>query len=266
MKFCPVDRCVNPDDALRCRSCGHVFKKGGKKDLPLPTLSLEPGAKPAPARSRSRAAVPAEEAGGVQRIGSPRWSGPLLQRLDAEGRPGETFCLQAEPLILGRSEGLLTFPDDPLLSPAHVSVRCDGVQAFLRDLKSRSGTFLRTDRIDVFDGLECLLGESLLRWTRKPGASGWQVTVSRAGGASRTLAFDGGFTIGRKGRDLELDDPTVSPLHAKVRAGAEGATLVDAKSLNGIFYRIPAERNEVVESGGMFRAGRQLLRFELRGP
>ena len=161
MKFCPVDRCVNPDDAVRCRSCGHVFKGGKKKDLPLPTLSFEPGAKPPPSKTRSKAAL--EPGGLVQRIGSPPWAAPVLQRLDGEGRAGETFCVHAEPTIIGRSEGLIQFPDDALLSPAHASVRSDGVQAFLRDLKSRQGTYVRAEKIDLFEGLECLLGESRLR-------------------------------------------------------------------------------------------------------
>ena len=91
------------------------------------------------------------------------------------------------------------------------------------------------------------------------------MTVSRAGGTSKTAVFDGGFSIGRKGQDLELDDPTVTPLHAKVRVTGQTATLIDSRSLNGIYYRIPAERNEVLESGGLVRMGRQVFRFELRG-
>lgn len=252
MKFCPVDRTVNADDALRCRNCGHVFKKG-RKDAPAPTASLPPSSKAAPARTASREDV------AVRRIGSPPSGAPRLQVLDAEGRVVETFRLGAEPTVLGRSEGWVTFPGDARLSPAHASVRCDGVQAFLRDLKSRHGTFLRAERVEIFDGLECLVGETLLRWV--PAGAGWKVISPRG-----EAVFEGAFTIGRRGQDLALDDAAVSGPHAKVKRSGEGATLVDAKSLNGLYYRIPAQRNEVLEPGGMFRIGSQLFRFELPGP
>ena len=247
MKFCPVDRTVNPDDALRCRNCGHVFKKG-RKDAPAPTASLPPSEKPRPAKTVSREDV------GVRRLGSPPSGAPRLLLLDAEGKVVESFRLGAEPTVIGRSEGMITFPDDARLSAAHASIRCDGVQAFLRDLKSKQGTFLRAERVELFDGLECLLGETLLRWTSA--GAGWKVTTPRG-----DAVFEGGFTIGRQGQDLALDDPSVSAPHAKVK----GAALVDAKSLNGLYYRLPAQRNEVLESGGMFRIGAQHFRVELPG-
>lgn len=248
MKFCPVDRAVNPDDAPRCRSCGHVFKKG-RKDPPAPTLSRMP-------KSRSRASVEAA-APAVRRIGAPPRALPALLLLGADGQIVETFRLGAEPVVVGRTEGPITFPDDPLLSPAHASLRCDGVQAFVRDLKSRHGTFVRAERVPLFDGLECLLGDTLLRWTPAAGET-WRAAVVSADGVARSVAVAAGATLGRKGQDLELDDPAVSPLHARVKDGA----LVDARSLNGLFYRIPAQRNEVLEAGAEIRLGRQLFRFD----
>lgn len=262
MKFCPVDRCVNPDDAARCRNCGHVFKKA-RREPPAPTLSELPGSRPAPAKTRSRAVLGPEET--VRRVGSPARTVPALQRLDAEGRPGETFLLNAEPLVLGRTEGLLTVPDDPLLSPAHASIRCDGVQAFLRDLRSRRGTFVRAEKVDLFDGLECLVGETLLRWAPAPSGEGWRVAVSCGDAPPRTADLGSAFSIGRADQDLALDDPTVSPVHAKARRTPQGTSLVDARSLNGIYYRIPPNRNEVLEAGGQFRAGGQLFRFDVPG-
>ncbi|HEX7899983.1 MAG TPA: FHA domain-containing protein [Planctomycetota bacterium] len=254
MKFCPVDRCVNADDAPRCRNCGHVFGKA-RKEMPASTLSRVPGPKPAPAKTRSRAGGDVE----VRRLGSPGSARAVLQLIDAEGRTVETFRLQAEPVVLGRSEGLVTFPDDDLLSPAHLSLRCDGVQAFVRDLKSLHGTFLRAEKVELFDGLELLLGGTLLRFT--PAGSGWQIAQRAPDGTTRTAKLEGAFSIGRRGQDLDLDDPAVSSPHAKVRGGA----LTDVRSLNGTYYRIPAQRNEVLDAGGMFRAGRQLFRFAPRG-
>jgi hypothetical protein len=252
VKFCPVDRCVNADDALRCRNCGHVFGKA-RKEMPASTLSRVPGPKQAPAKTRSRAGTGADVE--VRRLGSPKSAQAILHLIDTEGRTLETFRLQAEPVVFGRSEGLVTFPDDDLLSPAHVSVRGDGGQAFLRDLKSRHGTFLRAEKVELFDGLELLLGATLLRFTSS--GSGWQVAVRAPDGSTRSAKLDGSFGIGREGQDLALDDPTVSSTHAKVRGGA----LTDARSLNGTYYRIPAQRNEVLDAGGMFRVGHQLFRF-----
>jgi hypothetical protein len=256
VKFCPVDRCVNADDAQRCRNCGHVFGKA-RKEMPASTLSRVPGPKPAPAKTRSRAGAGGDV--GARPLGSPRSARAVLHLIDAEGRTLETFRLQAEPVVFGRSEGLFTFPDDELLSPAHVSLRSDGVQAFVRDLKSRHGTFLRADKVELFDGLELLLGATLLRFT--PSGSGWQVALRAPDGSTRTAKMEGAFCIGRQGQELTLDDPAVSSPHAKVRGGV----LTDARSLNGTYYRIPAQRNEVLEAGGMIRAGSLHFRFAPAG-
>ena len=253
MKFCPVDRWVNADDAPRCRNCGHVFRKG-RKDLPASTLSRMPGEKAPPAKTRSRA-----EGVEIERLGSPALDAPVLQLIDAAGFALETFRLQAEPRVLGRAEGLVTFPEDDWMSPAHASLRSDGRQAFLRDLKSQAGTFLRAERVELFEGLEVLVGRTTLRFA--PAGGGWQVTLRGPEGKSRVVAVEAAFGIGRKGQDVALEDPSVSPLHAKVRGGV----LADAGSLNGIYYRLPAQRNEVLEPGGMFRAGRQVFRFALPG-
>lgn len=253
MKFCPVDRWVNADDALSCRNCGHAFKKA-RKDLPASTLSRMPVEKAAPGKTRSRS-----EGVDVARLGSPALSSPVLQLVDAAGFALETFRLHSEPLVLGRQEGLVTFPDDALLSPAHASLRSDGRQAFLRDLKSETGTFLRAERVELFDGLEVLVGQTTLRFSASE--NGWRLSLRSPDGKTRASVVEGPFAIGRKGQELALEDPSVSPLHAKVRGGV----LTDSGSLNGIYYRIPAHRNEVLEPGGMFRMGRQVFRFALPG-
>lgn len=253
MKFCPVDRWVNADDALSCRNCGHVFRKG-RKDLPASTLSRVPVEKVAPGKTRSRAEVVE-----VARLGSPALNSPVLQLVDAAGFALETFRLHSEPLVLGRLEGLVTFPDDALLSPAHASLRSDGRQAFLRDLKSETGTYLRAERVELFDGLEVLIGQTSLRFSAA--GDGWKVSQRSPDGKARASVVEAAFAVGRKGQDLALEDPAVSPLHAKVRNGV----LADAGSLNGVYYRIPAQRNEVLEPGGMFRMGRQVFRFALPG-
>jgi hypothetical protein len=184
-------------------------------------------------------------------------------RILNDGSDGEVFLLQREPMVIGRTEGLLTFPDDEALAPSHASVRTDGQQAFLRDLDSKRGTFLRTKELDLFDGIEILVGMTVLRFSREEDRPGWKVAVVPGGTKSSWhVALELPLTIGSGKRDLQLADNFVSPKHAEVRKRGERDHLVDLDSLNGTYYRIPPGRNEVVDPGGMFRVGRQVFRFD----
>jgi pSer/pThr/pTyr-binding forkhead associated (FHA) protein len=82
------------------------------------------------------------------------------------------------------------------------------------------------------------------------------------GGAHPLL--DGENMIGRGQAPLFDADAYLSPRHAALIVGAEGVTIRDLQSLNGVFLKITAE--ETLESGDIFRIGQELLRFEVISP
>jgi len=72
---------------------------------------------------------------------------------------------------------------------------------------------------------------------------------------------DGDTLIGRGQGTLFEADAYLSPRHAEFTASADGLTVRDLRSLNGVFLKIGAE--ESLESGDIFRLGQELLRFEV---
>lgn len=100
-------------------------------------------------RSGGPAETPEEEGGGfrTQRLGAPRYSGPLLERVVEGRRVDEVYPLTKERVVIGRDEGDIVFPDDPLMSGTHASVTKrasgDGQTVVLADEGSRNGVFLR---------------------------------------------------------------------------------------------------------------------------
>ena len=75
---------------------------------------------------------------------------------------------------------------------------------------------------------------------------------------------DGENLIGRGQASLFDADAYLSPRHAELVVGADGITIRDQQSLNGVFLKITGE--EPLESGDIFRIGQELLRFEVISP
>jgi hypothetical protein len=75
---------------------------------------------------------------------------------------------------------------------------------------------------------------------------------------------DGENIIGRGQAPLFDADAYLSPRHAELTVGADGVTIRDLQSLNGVFLKIGGE--EALESGDIFRIGQELLRFEVISP
>ncbi|MEE8201761.1 MAG: FHA domain-containing protein, partial [Candidatus Acidoferrales bacterium] len=74
------------------------------------------------------------------------------------------LSLREPETVIGRREGNLVFPDDPLLSGRHACLRREGDAFYLEDLKSTNGTFLKVrGKARLADGDEVLCGSKLLR-------------------------------------------------------------------------------------------------------
>jgi len=59
-----------------------------------------------------------------------------------DGTAGASYPL-SDQVDIGRSEGDILIPDDPYLSPRHARVAFRGARAYIRDLNSVNGLFLR---------------------------------------------------------------------------------------------------------------------------
>ena len=219
----------------------------------------------------------------------------MLRALDDGETEGQDVRIRATPFVIGRTEGDLIIPHDGGISGRHAElsrVVDQGVYRwFLRDLQSTNGTFVRVSNSPLKDGQEMLVGGLRLRFslaspaapteaessrpasTQKwhvpapghAGASGAELVVLTPGGDGPRHAIGG--VEGRIGRDpsrcgVVLDDPMVSPVHARIVRDPQGRwTIHNERSLNGLWLRVP----EIpLGRGGQFQCGEQ--RFLVRIP
>ncbi len=135
---------MTEEEALRP---GQVFRVGQellRYDLIEPPQSLEDG---------------------TEIMGSPNpgyWG--KLSVVIGEGVDGSAFPLLGDSTTIGRERGDINFPDDGYVSGLHARVSLRNGQAFLADLGSSNGTFLRIDgERQVTAGSFVLLGQQLFR-------------------------------------------------------------------------------------------------------
>ncbi len=196
---------------------------------------------------------------------------PLTPRLilldDGDYGPGEIFRLRETVTPIGRTEGAIRLPHDPLVSARHAEIvregTARGARWILRDLGSANGTFVRCGRALLRPDRLLMIGSRRLRFRlADDGAShpaGQSRTVLVDMGTQESLAWPSltetdraanGREIVLKGTDvmigrpgcgnsIELDDPQLAARHARVFRSATGAWTIEAlPSLNGVWVQI----------------------------
>jgi pSer/pThr/pTyr-binding forkhead associated (FHA) protein len=198
--------------------------------------------------------------------------------------------------VIGRTEGDVVIPHDSLISGRHaeiVRVEHEGhYRWFLRDLNSTNGTFARVREAVLKDSTEFLIARRRFRFVEPSPAAGenaagpdlsamditktcdWRALRAARKAADRPclveMLHDGdgcrypldqdSHWIGRDPKRSLLplaDDPTVSPLHARVFRDRQGRWRIeDANSVNGVWVRI---REVALASQGAFLVGEQLF-------
>jgi pSer/pThr/pTyr-binding forkhead associated (FHA) protein/RNA polymerase subunit RPABC4/transcription elongation factor Spt4 len=198
---------------------------------------------------------------------------------------GVSYQLNGSEHLLGRSEGPILFPDDPLVSPRHANFLYRDGKLYVRDEASQNGVFIRIRNPVVLDsGGAFLVGEQLLQveaaapdFGPQPDAEGtyYYASPKRASKMRLIQRLRGGdigiifrargdtISIGRENNDVNFpDDPFISGHHAQVSIGGDGHfTLTDLGSKNGTFVRIGEEAP--LQNGDYVFIGQQLLRVEL---
>ena len=96
---------------------------------------------------------------------SPRWHSSFrLVQIWEGGQHGAACVARGTTLQIGRQQGDMTFPNDPLVSETHSAIEEQAGAIVLTDLGSRAGTFVRiTGQREILDGDEIAIGRTRLR-------------------------------------------------------------------------------------------------------
>ncbi len=94
------------------------------------------------------------------------------------------------------------------------------------------------------------------------GQRGTLVLIRADGSEGDSFALGQRTEIGREAGGLFASDSYLSPQHATFTFGADGLTVEDLGSLNGVYLRIAADSPQEVRDGSIFRIGQEIIRFE----
>ena len=208
-----------------------------------------------------------------------------LVLVKANSADGLAYELGGTEHVVGRTEGAILFPDDPLLSPRHANFLYRDGNLFVRDENSINGVFVRIRTpARLESGAVFLVGEQLLQvealapdFGPQPDAEGtyFYASPKRASKMRIVQRLRGGeiglivrargdsMTLGREDNDLNFpDDPFISGRHAEISIGPDSVfTVTDLGSKNGTFVRITGDFP--LEHGDYVFLGQQLLRVEI---
>jgi hypothetical protein len=186
---------------------------------------------------------------------------------DGDQLTGEVIRLRDAVTLIGRSEGQVCIPHDPIVSAKHAEIVRDGTgrvaRWVLRDLGSVNGTFVRCGRALLRPDRLLMIGSRRLRFhpAGEAAASSGErdgtalVDVTGAEGAAWPALIETAHTargrpimlagndvlLGRHGcgNTVEFDDPLLAPRHARIFRGATGAWSIEAlPSLNGVWVQV----------------------------
>ena len=215
--------------------------------------------------------------------------GPRLVILLKDGSEGQSIALSDSDADVGASEGDITLPDDPYLSPRHARILCRDGTYIVRDLSSENGIYVRLrEDAQLRDRDMLLVGQQVLRFEQLSEGESSLGPAHQGGvmvfgtpeaprlarllqytteGVARDVhyLFRDETIIGRENGDIVFtDDPFLSRRHAAVRfdRARRCFSLHDLGSSNGTALRIRGEH--VLSDGDQFRIGRHLFRFEAK--
>jgi pSer/pThr/pTyr-binding forkhead associated (FHA) protein len=207
-----------------------------------------------------------------------------LITVNRDGSDGRTIEISAETFDLGRTEGSLTFADDPYLAARHARLVVQSGKVLVRALDGVNGVFVRVQSCDLSPGDSFLVGKELLRYEplaaeeRDPpslvehGVRIFGSAPREAWGRLRQMTVAGTardvwhltrpeLVLGREEGDVTFpDDEFMSRRHAAVKRVGTRARLEDLGSSNGTFVRVRGDRE--LKPGDLLRLGDQLLRYE----
>jgi len=208
-----------------------------------------------------------------------------LVLIRGDGGQTASYALGGSEHVAGREEGIILFPDDDTVSPAHANFFYREGRLLVRDLGSANGTFVRlTAPTSMRSGDRFICGEQLLiveeGTTVEPEAdedgtyfsgtpiSNWYFKLTQVlkGGkpGSAHCARKAKVVIGREKADFSFpDDKFMSHRHSMVEFKDSAIWLSDVGSRNGTFMKIRDEEERVLNEGDYLFLGRQLIKVSL---
>jgi hypothetical protein len=148
--YCPECGFQNPEAANYCAKCGALLAKDEAGVETTMTYVPDEGD---------------DEATSLEDMGV---KGPALVVRSGGGRTGETFPLEGERTLIGRSPDCEIFLDDVTVSRNHAVITRLASGAALRDLGSLNGTYVNRRRIEgeevLEDGDELQIGKFRLTY------------------------------------------------------------------------------------------------------
>ncbi|MBI4462857.1 MAG: FHA domain-containing protein [Acidobacteria bacterium] len=180
-----------------------------------------------------------------------------LLLLDAAGAPTAEYALTQSETILGRREGDIRFPRDPLLATRHARFRCEPSGLWVEDL-SPTGVFLRLrEPAALKPGDVFVLGKQLIEF--QPAAGGKSREAALLVRRRRFPLKREVTVLGRtKGEVTFPEDAFLSAAHARIRIVQGAFYLEDLGSTNGSFLKIRGR--SLLASGDTLLCGSQVLR------
>lgn len=310
--MCEQCRTPNPASAANCSLCGKPMQKA-TEEMKVSVIACPKCKKPLPAGSRFCGFCGAAMTPSPPEKAPPPPSSPppprapaavapgetqvfhgleipnievVLKEMKPDGSSGEEHKVEKEARV-GQSNCELNYPDDVLLSPRHSSISIREGKAFLKDLGSRNGTFIKQrEDTELAAGDVFLLGRELFRFEvespqpdsesdktqvlsgvpdlASPPLKASLLHIRLNGETVDKCPLDKPETVvGRTSGDLMFKmDPYMSGKHARLKREPGRYILQDLKSRNGIYLRI---RGEVqLREGDEFFAGEQLFRVHIK--
>jgi len=151
--YCQECGFQNPESANYCAKCGALLEKETPSDET--TLAIEPG-------------EDGEEAEDIfEDLGI---KGPALVVRSGGGRAGETFHLENDRTLVGRSPDCDIFLDDVTVSRKHAVLTHQGNSWMIEDQGSLNGTFVNRRRVEsgaLEDGDEVQIGKYRLTFLNR---------------------------------------------------------------------------------------------------
>ncbi len=237
---------------------------------------VAPPQQPAPARPTFQSSVSPPPA--------PPQGPKLAMAVVAGPARGQRFRLGTNGAQIGRSKGVILFPDDPFVSPLHATLSVREGKVVIRDDESTSGVYVSVAGQETIppDSFFCT-GLRLFRYAGAlepappfmPGrlqVYGAPVPTSQVHYAleevllgnrtGRTMITAGPIlTIGQGKCDLSFpNDDGMAPRHCELSPMPTGAMIRDLSGGLGTFVRIVGER--VLKPGDRVRIGQQTLQVE----
>lgn len=185
----------------------------------------------------------------------------VLQIVDDGHEHGETIRIRGDSLVIGRSEGDVRIPHDISMSSSHAVIeRLPEGGWQLADLGSATGTFVRVTTARLKHGSIVLIGATRLRFDVIDMTEAWLVEVPLHGQGRRHECHGPVATIGRgpDGCQILIDDPFVSPVHARVHRTQRGWRIENV-GMNGLWVRIDGP--VTLSTTAQFQCGEQRFVF-----